>query len=313
MILNRKTSIIRPMAEVFPEPEEAVRLAVGPESITWRRAGDARTMFGAGAALLLQVAHPTVAAGVREHSNFKEDPWGRLWRTLDYVHMLVYGGPENAVRTGRAMRAMHQKIKGTAPDGRQYHALEPEAYAWVHATLALTIIGSHDQFGRPFSDAQRRRFYAEWLGLGRLLGIRERDLPGTWEDFLAYVEEMCGARLEPSDVVDDVLESLADPKAPPVRGLGPRTWKAITAPSSHTMRLATIGLLPEPARKRLGLQWTRAMELELNAIGRLSRSTTPVLPQSLRIVGPRYLRWRRDEIARGPFGQRGQTPQSTAA
>ena len=69
------------------------------------------------------------------------------------------------------------------------------------------------------------------------------------------------------------------------------------------MRLATIGLLPQPARNRLGLQWTRAMELELNAIGRLSRSTTPVLPHSLRIVGPRYLRWRRDEIARGPFGQ----------
>src|SRR5204863_10112433 len=70
------------MAGVFPEPEEAVRLAVGPESITWRRAGDARAMFGAGAALLLQVAHPTVAAGVREHSDFKADPWGRLWRTL---------------------------------------------------------------------------------------------------------------------------------------------------------------------------------------------------------------------------------------
>jgi uncharacterized protein (DUF2236 family) len=294
------------MAGVFPEPDEAVRLAVGPESITWRRAGDARTMFGAGAALLLQVAHPTVAAGVREHSNFKEDPWGRLWRTLDYVHMLDYGGPENAVRTGRAMRAMHQRIKGTAPDGRRYHALEPEAYAWVHATLALTIVGSHEHFGRPFSDEQRRRFYAEWLGLGRLLGIRERDLPDSWEGFRVYVDELCATRLEPSDVVDDVLESLADPKAPPVRGLDGRAgsgfWRAIAAPSSHTMRLATVGLLPAPARQRLGLEWTRGMERELNAIGRLSRSTTPVLPRSLRIVGPRYLRWRRDEIERGPFG-----------
>jgi uncharacterized protein (DUF2236 family) len=290
------------MAGVFPEPDEAARLAVGPESITWRRAGDARTMFGAGAALLLQVAHPTVAAGVREHSNFKEDPWGRLWRTLDYVHMLVYGGPENAVRTGRAMRAMHQRIKGTAPDGRHYHALEPEAYAWVHATLALTIIGSHDQFGRPFSDAQREQFYGEWLGLGRLLGIRERDLPGNWQGFRAYVDDMCATRLEPSDVVDDVLESLADPKAPPVRGLGPRTWKALTAPSSHAMRLSTVGLLPPIARRRLGLEWTRGMELEMNAIGRLVRSTTPVLPRSLRIVGPSYLRWRREEIKRGPFG-----------
>src|SRR5205814_764150 len=189
------------MAGVFPEPAEAVRLAVGPESITWRRAGDARTMFGAGAALMLQVAHPTVAAGVREHSDFKSDPWGRLWRTLDYVHMLVYGEPDAAVNTGQAMRAMHQRIRGVAPDGRHYHALEPEAYAWVHATLA-----------------------------------------------------------------------------------------------------ATIGLLPQTARDRLGLDWTKAMDAELKVIGRLSRSTTPALPRSLKIVGPSYLRWRGEEIARGPFG-----------
>ena len=179
------------MAGVFPEHEEAVRLAVGPESITWRRAGDMRTMFGAGAALLLQVAHPTVAAGVREHSDFKADPWGRLWRTLDYVHMLVYGGPENAMSTGRAMRAMHQRIKGVAPDGRRYHALEPEAYAWVHATLAATIVGSHERFGRPLTPDQRARFWDEWRGLGRLLGIREGDLPETWAAFRAYVDEMC--------------------------------------------------------------------------------------------------------------------------
>jgi uncharacterized protein (DUF2236 family) len=197
---------------------------------------------------------------------------------------------------------MHQRIKGTAPDGRPYHALEPEAYAWVHATLALTIIGAHETFGRPFSQAQRRQFYAEWLGLGRLLGIRERDLPDTWEGFGDYVEDLCATRLEPSDVVDDVLESLSTPKPPPVRGLGPRAWKVVTAPSSHAMRVATVGLLPATARRRLGLEWTRGMEREMNAIGRLSRATTPVLPRSLRVVGPSYLRWRHDKIERGPFG-----------
>ena len=127
-------------------------------------------------------------------------------------------------------------------------------------------------------------------------------MPQTWDGFRAYVEEMCATRLEPSDVVDDVLESLAEPKAPDVPGLGSRAWKAVTLPTSHTMRLATIGLLPETARERLGLEWTRAMEIELNLIGRLSRSTTPVMPRSLRVVGPSYLRWRRDAIAGGPFG-----------
>jgi uncharacterized protein (DUF2236 family) len=291
------------MAQVFPEPEEALRLAVGPESITWRRAGDARAMLGAGAALLLQVGHPTVAAGVREHSDFKNDPWGRLWRTLDYVNMLVYGGPEAAVATGRSMRAMHQRIKGVAPDGRHYHALEPEAYAWVHATLAETIVASHARFGRPLSPDQVERFYGEWRGLGRLLGIREGDLPGSWSAFRDYVERMCAARLEPSDVVDDVLESLADPKAPDIRGLGPRTWRTVASPASRTMRLATVGLLPASARLRLGLGWTRAQELELNVLGGLSRSATPLLPRTVRTVGPSYLRWRGAAISRGPFGR----------
>ena len=66
--------------------------------MVWRYGSDARTFTGAGAALLLQVAHPTVAAGVREHSNFERDPWGRLWRTLDFVNVFVYGSPADAAR-----------------------------------------------------------------------------------------------------------------------------------------------------------------------------------------------------------------------
>ena len=83
-------------------PEEADALAVGPSSVVWRYASDARGLItGAGVALLLQVAHPTVAAGVREHSDFERDPWGRLWRTLDFVNLFIYGGPEAAASTGR--------------------------------------------------------------------------------------------------------------------------------------------------------------------------------------------------------------------
>ena len=67
---------------------------------------------------------------------------------------------------------------------------------------------------------------------------------------------MCADELEPSDVVDDVLASLAEPRPPDVRGLGPRAWKAITLPTSHAMRLATIGLLPRRARRALDLEWT---------------------------------------------------------
>src|SRR5437764_2499574 len=138
-------------AAVLPREEQFAELAIVPGSVTWRYASDARAMLGAGAALLLQVSHPTVAAGVREHSEFERDPWGRLLRTLDFVNLLIYGGPEAAARTGRALREMHRRIKGVDPDGKRYHALEPEAYAWVHATLAEVIVRAHRLFGRRLS------------------------------------------------------------------------------------------------------------------------------------------------------------------
>lgn len=292
------------MAEpLLPPISEAHRFAVGPSSVAWHHAGDARAMFSAGTALLLQVAHPTVAGGVREFSDFKADPWGRLWRTLDYVNLLVYGGPQVAAGTGRAMREMHKRIKGVDPQGRRYHALEPEPYAWVHATLAYGIVVAHRRFGRPMSARDIETFWQEWRGLGRLLGIRERDLPETWAGFRAYVDRMVDERLEDNDVVRDVLATLSEPGAAPVTWLGDRTWRAAFAPAGHTLSLSTIALLPRGMRDKLGLELTAAQRAEVRALGALSRATTPVLPQSLRTMGPAYLKQRRRQIARGGFAR----------
>ena len=132
---------------ILPPREEWARLAIKPGSITWRHAADARAFTAAGTTLLLQVAHPTVGAGVSDFSNFRADPWGRLFRTLDFTTVLVYGGPEAAAEMGARIRGFHKPIKGKLPDGTPYHSLEPEAYAWVHATLAEAIIRAHERFG----------------------------------------------------------------------------------------------------------------------------------------------------------------------
>jgi uncharacterized protein (DUF2236 family) len=135
--------------------------------------------------------------------------------------------------------------------------------------------------------------------MGRLLGVRERDLPETWPEFRAYVDDMVRNTLEPTEAAHGVLRSLVDPAQPPVRGLSPSAWKVARLPAIRVARLGLVGLLPPILRKRLGLDWTRRDELELRAIGRLSRATTPLLPQSLRRTGPSYLRWRREAIERG--------------
>jgi len=263
-----------------------------PGSVSWRYAGDARLLSTGAYALLLQVAHPTVGAGVTEHSNFRADPWGRLLRTLDYSYAMTFGGPELAVATGRGIREMHKRIKGVKPDGERYHALEPEAYAWVHATLAHSIVRGHEVLGKPMADDEIELFYLEWRRSGELIGVRERDLPDCWEEFGPYFERMTSERLERTAAVDEVLDALKEPTRPDLRFLPPAAWRLARIPAAHHIDLVTAGLLGPDLRDRFGLRWSRAREQELRLLARASRATTPLLPRALRNVGPSYLRWR---------------------
>jgi uncharacterized protein (DUF2236 family) len=284
---------------IMPAAREWPLLVPQPPTITWQRASDARLVLGAGYALLLQVAHPTVGAGVAEHSRFRSDPWGRLLRTLDYTYTMVYGGPHAAGEMGLRIRAFHRQIRGTRPDGRRYHALEPDAYAWVHATLAEAITLAHERFGRRFSDEEHERFWAEWRALGRLLGIRARDLPADWPGFRQYFECMVADTLEHTRAVDEVLAALGRPAAPRLRAPARPLWPLVQLPLGHVIALASVGLLPATLRARFGLRYDGAQERELRALGAALRAATPLMPASARVTGTDYLVWRRAAITRG--------------
>jgi uncharacterized protein (DUF2236 family) len=284
---------------LMPPPDQWRALVPGPATITWSRAGDARTFLAAGYALLLQVSHPTVGAGVSEHSQFRREPWGRLLRTLDYTYTMVYGGPQAAGEMGQRIRGFHRHIRGTGPDGHPYHALEPGAYAWVHATLADAIVRAHERFGRPLDAHQRESFWSEWRALGRLLGIRAGDLPPDWQGFSDYFEGMVAGTLAHTAAVDDVLEALARPAPPALRLLREPAWTLARVPLGHVLALATVGLLGQPLRQRFGLRWSPAQERQLRALGSALRASTPLMPSSLRNTGALYLRYRARAIARG--------------
>jgi uncharacterized protein (DUF2236 family) len=294
---------------VLPADQELPALVVGPRSITWRRASDSRTLLAAGYALVLQVAHPTVGAGVAEHSSYKEDPWGRLVRTLDFTNSLIYAEPPVAAAVARRIRSLHTRIKGVRADGSRYHALEPVAYAWVHATLFEAIASAHARFGNPLRREQKEQFWAEWRRLGRLLGIRERDLPATHEGFQDYFDAMVADVLEDNESVHGVIDSLGEFASPPLPRYMVPAWKLGAIPAGRVLHLATVGMLPPMLRKRFCLGWTRTQELELRAMGSASRAATPLMPRSLRIVGPSYLRWREEARA----GARATTYQTTPA
>ena len=285
---------------LFAEEAELERLVVGPDSISWQIGSDPRLYAVMAYPLLLQVAHPTVGAGVRDFSDFEQRPWNRLLRTLDYVTLLIYGG-DQAIPAGRRLRALHKGFKGVREDGEKYYALEPEAYAWVHATLIDSYVRGHRHFGRRLSTRDVERFYAEYRGLGRLVGVRERDLPPDWRGFGDYFNHTVGTELVRNESTDRVIRAIRHAPKPPVPV--PHTvWRAARVPAERALWVGGIGLMSPQLRTRLGIDWTRRDELEFRALGAASRSAGPLLPQRFKVLGPAQLRMRRRAIARGPLG-----------
>jgi uncharacterized protein (DUF2236 family) len=283
-----------------------------PGSVVWEYSGDVRLLGGSAYALLLQVSHPTVGAGVSEHSDFRSDPWGRLFRTLDYAYAMTYGGPQLAADVGRRVRHMHRAIKGIKPDGEPYHALEPEAYAWVHATLADGVVRGQRLLGRRLPADQLDEFWHDWRRVGRLVGVRSRDLPESWAEFERYFDRIVEERLERTEAVDEVLEALDDPARPPLRFLSDRGWKALRFPAIRSTSLITAGLLPQTLRERFGVRWSPGRERRFNAVAAMSRASTPLMPARLKNSGPLYLRWRREALERGDVAQASRAPGSVA-
>jgi len=280
--------------------EAAQALLVGPQSACWRYASDARLYLVMVYPLLLQVAHPTVAAGVRDFSDFDKRPWERLLRTLDYVSLLVYGGPD-AIAAGRRLRTLHKGFRGERGDGQRYYALEPQAYAWVHATLLHTYVAGHQHFGQPMEPTEIESFYREYRGLGRLIGVRPRDLPDSWREFCAYFAEVSRTELVPNETVDRVLRAV-QLSGPPVVPIPDLLWRALRIPARRATWIGGVGLIAPELRRRLNVPWTERDERAFQNLGRLTRAMSPAMPQRLRILGPTQLRLRRRAIARGPLG-----------
>ncbi|MFE5887242.1 oxygenase MpaB family protein [Streptomyces hydrogenans] len=275
-----------PAPAARPAPAEPAPPPVG--GVLWSVAGDVRALLMLPAALTMQVAHPAIGAGVDEHSVFRTDPWGRGERSLRSVQLWVYGGAD-AVAEGRRLRALHRDIQGTDAHGRRYHALTPAYYSWVHATGYPVYRHGLALLHRPLTEAQDRRLYAEWLQVGRILGIHDRDMPQTVEEFWPYYRRVLAEELEATAVVRELL----DPDAPvPAPDRGPLLlrialrplWPLLRRPFQRIRAFLTVGLMPPDARAAIGLEWTPEQERRLRRLARVVRAVVPVLPERLRYL-----------------------------
>ena len=121
--------------------------------------GDASMFVGGLRALLLQSLHPLAMAGVAAHSGFRGDPWGRLARTSHFLAVTTFGTADDAAAMVRRVRAIHDRVVGTAPDGRPYAASDPHLLRWVHVAEVDSFLAAHQRYGAAKLDAQGRDGY----------------------------------------------------------------------------------------------------------------------------------------------------------
>ena len=120
---------------------------------------DASMFVGGLRALLLQSLHPLAMAGVADHSDFRGDPWGRLQRTSTFLAVTTFGPAADAQRAVDRVRGIHQRVRGTAPDGRPYHAADPHLLEWVHIAEVDSFLLAHQLYGAEPLDQQGRDDY----------------------------------------------------------------------------------------------------------------------------------------------------------
>ena len=176
----------------------------GPDSEAWALNRESMLLLGAGPrALLLQIAHPAVAAGVDEHSDFRADPWRRLAGTLKSYLTIVYGTGPVARAEIRRLNALHRGIVGAG-----YSARDPELSLWVHATLVDSTLVANDRWIEPLSRERRERAYQETRPIGRAFGVPEALLPKDLDAFEAYVAGMLApdGPVKPGPLARDLAE-----------------------------------------------------------------------------------------------------------
>lgn len=251
----------------------------GPGSLTWRLDREAFLLLGAGPrALLLQVAHPAVAAGVDLHSSFRVDPWARLAGTLRSYLRIVYGTAAEARAEVRRLDRLHAAVRGDHPAVGPYDAADPELRLWVHATLVDSTLAAADAWLEPLGEGARARLYEESLPVGRAFGIPAGLLPADVAAFDRFVASMIGpgGPVRPGPLARDLAAViLHPPPGPAIRtiaraapaylpdGLMPTAAVRGLAAAGDRLPPAavgwllwpSVGLLPDAIREGYGLAW----------------------------------------------------------
>jgi uncharacterized protein (DUF2236 family) len=237
-------------------------------------------------ALLMQAAHPLAVAGLLTHSTALDEPYDRLARTARTMHAIWFGSRAEADRAARGVRAMHRRVSGRLgaavgpyPAGTPYRADDPELLLWVLYTLVDSALVLYRTYVGPVSRDEEAAYWEDFKVVGRLFGLRVRDMPRTLDDLHAYGDAMVGGdRLFVSDWARERARRIV--LEPPV--------PLLARPVRDTVNFVTIALLPGPIRRQYGFSAVPPplVRRALVAVGGeyVKRGVIPFLPERLRLL-----------------------------
>ena len=266
-----------------------MRRPIEPGTRLWDDTGLITFSLTTGAAFALQVMHPSVGAVVGEHSVFRTDAIGRAQRSIASVLTWVYGGPEALVEADR-LRALHAPLRTTGGDGVTHKALASGPWAWIILTAPYAYtVGARYFARRPLSRTDAEAFYAEIQQLMRNLHVAEKEIPPTYEDYLARFDDVLSNTLVAHPTAHEFLAATRHVPPPPrlPSWLRP-VWRVSTDVPGRLQYFVTVGTLPPQVRAILGLSWTPRDERRLRAFGRVVGLTMAVLPERLRYFSIAY-------------------------
>ncbi len=199
-------------------------------------------------ALLFQSLHPLAMAGVAQHSDYRHDPWGRLQRTADFLAATTYGPGSEAQRAVEVVHRVHERVVGTAPDGRPYAANDPHLLAWVHLAELDSFLAAHDRYGeRPLRRDERDEYVANAALVASALGVvaPPTSVRELRDQLRAFRPELRGT----AEARDAARYLLLQPPMP----LGAR-------PAYGLIAAAAVALMPAWTRWPLRLPWLPVTE-----------------------------------------------------
>jgi len=229
-------------------------------------------LLGGTAALLMQVAHPLVAAGVEQHSSFQRDPIGRLRSTLNTTLAVVFAEPDEARAALRRIDRRHGSVRGSTAEGQAYDARDPALLLWVQATLVLTSLRLYEAVAGRLAPADREAYWQETRPIAQALGIPPALQPATLADLERYERLMLATVVRPDATSMRVMRGVRRPFA----------W--IPTPFYWPSDALAAALVPPRLRARLGLRYRRRERLFFAAAIAAVRIFRFALPPALTIV-----------------------------